>query len=104
MRGHADRWTWCSRYNRTVLQSFAELYFCNGNPKTNDIAVVMDLLRHVVLGGGRCGHIPQVMAALRNTGIGLMRWAGYTNIAAACRRFAAQPTLALKLIGIALEN
>ena len=52
----------------------------------------------------RCGHIPQVMAGLRNTVIGLMRWAGYTNIAAACRRFAAQPALALELIGIALEN
>src|SRR5262245_46717291 len=52
----------------------------------------------------RCGNITQVMAALRNTVIGLMRWAGYTNIAAACRRFAAQPTAALHLIGIALEN
>jgi predicted transposase YbfD/YdcC len=52
----------------------------------------------------RCGSIPQVMAALRNTVIGLMRWAGYTNIAAACRRFAAQPSAALHLIGIALEN
>ena len=52
----------------------------------------------------RCGNIPQVMAALRNTVIGLMRWAGYTNIAAACRRFAAQPALALELIGIELEN
>jgi len=52
----------------------------------------------------RCGNIPQVMAAFRNTVIGLLHWAGYTNIAAACRRFAAQPTLALELIGIALEN
>jgi predicted transposase YbfD/YdcC len=52
----------------------------------------------------RCGNIPQVMAALRNTVIGLMRWAGYTNIAATCRRFAAQPRAALHLIGIALEN
>ena len=52
----------------------------------------------------RCGYIPQVMAALRNTVIGLMRWAGYTNMAAACRRFAAQPTAALRLIGITLEN
>jgi predicted transposase YbfD/YdcC len=52
----------------------------------------------------RCGHLPQGMAALRNTVIGLMRWAGYTNMAAACRRFAAQPTAALHLIGIALEN
>jgi predicted transposase YbfD/YdcC len=52
----------------------------------------------------RCGNIPQVMAALRNTVIGLMRWAGYTNMAAACRRVAAQPRAALRLIGIALEN
>jgi predicted transposase YbfD/YdcC len=52
----------------------------------------------------RCGNIPQVMAALRNTVIGLMRRAGYTNMAAACRHFAAQPTAALHLIGIALEN
>jgi predicted transposase YbfD/YdcC len=52
----------------------------------------------------RCGNLPQVMAALRNTVIGLMRGAGYTNIAATCRRFAAQPALALALIGIALEN
>ena len=52
----------------------------------------------------RCGSIPQVMAALRNTTIGLLRWAGYSNIAAACRRFAAQPELALTLIGIKLEN
>src|SRR5215467_5118639 len=52
----------------------------------------------------RCRNIPQVMAALRNTTIGLLRWAGYTNIAAACRRFAAQPDLALTLIGIKLEN
>jgi hypothetical protein len=52
----------------------------------------------------RCGNIPQVIAALRNTTIGLLRWAGYSNIAAACRRFAAQPDLALSLIGIKLEN
>jgi hypothetical protein len=44
------------------------------------------------------------MAALRNTAIGLLRWAGYTNIAAACRRLAAQPIQALALIGIELEN
>jgi len=52
----------------------------------------------------RCGNIPQVMAALRNTAIGLLRWAGHTNIAAAGRRLAAQPVQALALIGIALEN
>ncbi len=47
----------------------------------------------------RSGNIPQAMAALRNTVIGLMRWAGETNIAAARRKFAAKPRLALKLIG-----
>ena len=52
----------------------------------------------------RCGNSPHMMAALRNTAIGLLRWAGHTNIAAACRRFAAQPDLALTLIGIKLEN
>jgi len=52
----------------------------------------------------RCGNIPQVMAALRNTAIGLLRWAGHTNIAAACRQLAAQPAQALALIGIVLEN
>jgi len=52
----------------------------------------------------RCGNILQVMAALRNTAIGLLRYAGYSNIAAAGRRLAAQPLQALALIGIELEN
>ena len=52
----------------------------------------------------RSGNIPQIMAALRNTAIGLLRWSGHTNIAAACRRMAAQPARALALIGIEFEN
>jgi hypothetical protein len=40
---------------------------------------------------GRCGSMPQVMAVFRNTAIGVLHWAGETRIAAACRRFAAQP-------------
>ena len=53
----------------------------------------------------RCGNIPQVMAAIRNMVIGLMRWLGYTNIAAAWSPrtrgyFAAQPWDALEAIGI----
>lgn len=52
----------------------------------------------------RCGHIPQVMAALRNVAIARLRLAGETNIAAACRRLAAQPRAALALIGITAEN
>jgi len=52
----------------------------------------------------RCGNIPHVMAALRNTAIGVLRCAGHTNLAAACRQLAAQPARALALIGIVLEN
>src|SRR5712692_3579430 len=52
----------------------------------------------------RGGNTPQIMAALRNTVIGRLRWAGQTTRAAACRRLAAQPAQALALIGIALEN
>ncbi len=52
----------------------------------------------------RKGHIAQVMAALRNTGIGLLRAAGYDNIAKACRQMAAQPHRALALIGVEKEN
>jgi hypothetical protein len=44
------------------------------------------------------------MAALRNPAIGLLRHTGYSNIAAADRRLAAQPLQALALIGIELEN
>ena len=46
----------------------------------------------------RCGNIPQVMAALRNTVLTLLRICGYTHIAKAFRFFAAHPTEALKII------
>ena len=52
----------------------------------------------------RCDNIPHMMAALRHTAIGLLRWAGHTNIAATCRRLAAQPLQALACIGIKFEN
>lgn len=48
----------------------------------------------------RSGHLPQVLAAVRNTAISLLRRNGATNIAAACRACAAQPWTALNLIGI----
>jgi hypothetical protein len=51
-----------------------------------------------------CGHIPQVMAALRNTAIGLLRFQGYTNMAAVCRQVAAQPASALARMGMAWAN
>lgn len=48
----------------------------------------------------RAGHIPQVMAAIRNAAISVMRLMEVNNIAAACRRYAARPALALAAIGL----
>jgi predicted transposase YbfD/YdcC len=52
----------------------------------------------------RRGSIPQLMAALRNLAIGLIRLSGHTNIAAATRHFAAQPWAAVALLGIKGET
>ena len=52
----------------------------------------------------RCGSTPDVMAAFRNTAIGLLRALGEPNIAAACRRMAAQPYAALTLLGLTIDN
>lgn len=40
----------------------------------------------------RTAHAPHVMASLRNTAIGLLRLAGWSNIAAALRHHARQPS------------
>jgi predicted transposase YbfD/YdcC len=50
----------------------------------------------------RKGKIPEVMGALRNAVISLMRVSGATNIAAACRKYAAQPGLAMTALGLDL--
>ena len=52
----------------------------------------------------RSGSLPQVMAAVRNTAIGLLRWAGHANIAAATRYYAAQPREALALLGVPMTT
>lgn len=52
----------------------------------------------------RAGKIPEVMAALRNVAITMMRMAGAINIAAACRKYAAQPGLAMSAIGLDLRE
>ena len=46
----------------------------------------------------RCGNIPHVMAALRNTVLTLLRISGHTQIAKALRFFAAHPWKALDII------
>jgi predicted transposase YbfD/YdcC len=48
----------------------------------------------------RTGTVPQCMAAFRNLAIGLLRLLGEPNIAAATRRYAAQPARALAALGL----
>ncbi len=52
----------------------------------------------------RCGNIPQVMSALRNATISLLRTSGNTEIAYAFRYFAARPEEALTLLGANIDN
>jgi predicted transposase YbfD/YdcC len=52
----------------------------------------------------RAGRIPQALAAFRNAVIGLHRAFGATNIAAACRRHAADPARPLTALGLTWEN
>jgi predicted transposase YbfD/YdcC len=61
-------------------------------------------VRDVTLGEDACrvrsGAAPQVLAALRNATIGLLRRSGSTNIAASLRANAWQPGAALRLLGL----
>ena len=61
-------------------------------------------VRDVTLDEDRCqvrkGHAPAVFAACRNTCLGLLRRAGYPNVAATLRRHAMYPRQALALLGI----
>lgn len=50
----------------------------------------------------RSGSAPEVMAALRNVALGLLRQAGATNIAAARRHYSYKPREALSLLGVPL--
>ena len=59
-------------------------------------------VRDTVLGEdasqARTGSIPEVMAALRNTVLSVLRFNGHTKIAETLRFFAANPKLAVKLM------
>jgi predicted transposase YbfD/YdcC len=46
------------------------------------------------------GHAPQALAALRNAILSLLRYHGWSNIAAASRCYAAQPQRFLRLLGV----
>lgn len=62
-------------------------------------------VRDVTLGEDACqvrsGAAPQVLAALRNTVIALVRGAGWTNIAEALRHYSWQPGATLTVLGLA---
>ncbi|HEV2132061.1 MAG TPA: ISAs1 family transposase, partial [Longimicrobiaceae bacterium] len=51
----------------------------------------------------RTGSVPELLAALRTTTIGLLRAAGHTNLVAAGRYYAAPPWAALALLGVTPE-
>jgi predicted transposase YbfD/YdcC len=61
-------------------------------------------VRDETLGEDRCqvhtGTAPQALAAIRNAVLSLLRFHGWSNIAAATRCYAADPLRALRLIGI----
>ena len=46
----------------------------------------------------RCGSTPQVMAALRNAALAVLRFAGVTSIADKIKYYASKPLLAVNLI------
>lgn len=52
----------------------------------------------------RTATAPHALAALRNLARGLLRLEGATNIAAACRYYAAQPAHALAAVGLTWDN
>jgi predicted transposase YbfD/YdcC len=52
----------------------------------------------------RTGSAPQVMAAVRNTAIAVVRRAGYANIAEGLRHFGAHPDHALATLGLSRQQ
>jgi len=67
-----------------------------------DIENRLHWVRDVSLGEDACrvrtGAAPQILAALRNTGLWLLRSSGLTAIASTLRRHAAKPEEALNLV------
>lgn len=61
---------------------------------------VRDVTMHEDASQVRSGSAPEVMAALRNVVIGLLRQAGATNIAAALRHYSYKPAEVLALLGL----
>jgi hypothetical protein len=70
----------------------------------NQVHWVRDVTFHEDRSAVRVGSTPEVMAALRNAVMGLIRASGTTAIAATTRRLAARPWDALALIGLPRQN
>ncbi|RKU26315.1 hypothetical protein C6499_13730 [Candidatus Poribacteria bacterium] len=64
----------------------------------NKLHWVRDVIFDEDASQARTGSIPHVMAALRNTAISLLRFAGRTKISQTLREFADRPKLAVNLI------
>jgi predicted transposase YbfD/YdcC len=70
----------------------------------NGLHYVRDVTFGEDLSQVRAGAAPQVMAAMRNTAIGLLRGIGVKNMAEALRRNAAHPEEALALLGLPIPQ
>ncbi|HZA25622.1 MAG TPA: ISAs1 family transposase [Dehalococcoidia bacterium] len=66
----------------------------------NRLHYVRDVTMKEAASQVRSGSAPEVMAALRNVVLGLLRQTGATNIAAALRHYSYKPEEALALLGI----
>lgn len=66
----------------------------------NRLHWVRDVLFDEDRSGATVGHVPQMLAALHNTAIGLLRAHGYGPIAAARRHFARAAAETLPLLGL----
>ena len=94
----------CVRYGITSLMpecaSAADLLkLCRGHwTIENKLHWVRDAVFREDASRVRTGVIPQVMAAMRNTAISVLRFTGWTNITDALQYFAAEPKLAVNII------
>ena len=64
----------------------------------NKLHWIRDVVFQEDASSARTGVLPQVMAALRNTAISILRFTGHTKITDALQLFAAKPKLAVNLI------
>lgn len=102
---HKGKTTQMARYFLTSLgpqvapQMLLRLVRQHG-PSENRLHDVRDVTLGEDASQVRSGSAPQVLAAVRNAILGLLRQHGWTNIAEALRHFAWSPGAALRLLGL----